>query len=71
MATPTADTATFYVQDYKRLVGSVITSIAVDDADGETWIGLVCETPDGTRRVAWISRDDEGNGPGTLDIVKA
>ena len=68
-------------QDYAQLVGSVITSIAVgdadyiagDDADGEAWIGLVCETQDGTMctlslpwRSAWISRDDEG---GTL--VKA
>ena len=51
-----------YVKHYGQLVGKTVTKIA-KEAHGEFY-GLLFN--DGT--IAWISRDEEGNGPGFLDI---
>ena len=57
----------FLLKRYDTLVGKTLTSVCVDRSDPgiEPVIGLVFgET------VAWILCDEEGNGPGVLDIEK-
>ena len=55
----------FYVKHYSKLIGKTVTSIVHDGApDNEQCFGLCFS--DGT--VAWINCDEEGNGPGFLDI---
>lgn len=56
----------FHLKRYDALVGRTLTGVCVDRSDSgiEPVIGLVFgET------VAWILCDEEGNGPGVLDIV--
>ena len=55
----------FHLKRYDGLVGKTLTGVCVDRSDRgiEPVIGLVFgET------VAWIMCDEEGNGPGVLDI---
>lgn len=55
----------FHLKRYDGLVGKTLTGVCVDrtDGSGDPVIGLVFgET------VAWILCDEEGNGPGVLDI---
>ena len=55
----------FHLKRYDTLVGKTLTSVCVNRSDPsiEPVIGLVFgET------VAWILCDEEGNGPGVLDI---
>lgn len=55
----------FHLKRYDGLVGKTLTGVCVDRSDLgiEPVIGLVFgET------VAWILCDEEGNGPGVLDI---
>lgn len=55
----------FHLKRYDKLVGKTLTGVCVDRSDRgiEPVIGLVFgET------VAWIMCDEEGNGPGVLDI---
>ena len=56
----------FYTTNYSRIVGKTIKRI-VNDGD-ETGLGPIfgLEFTDGT--VAWIIRDEEGNGTGFIDI---
>ena len=57
--------AQFHLKRYDGLVGKTLTGVCVDrtDGSGDPVIGLVFgET------VAWILCDEEGNGPGVLDI---
>lgn len=51
-------------EELKELIGRKVTAIAEDNSNGDYWLGLVFTG----RKVAWISRDDEGNAPGTLHI---
>ncbi len=55
----------FHLKRYDKLVGKTLTGVCVDrsDGSGDPVIGLVFG---GT--VAWILCDEEGNGPGVLDI---
>lgn len=55
----------FHLKRYDMLVGKTLTGVCVNRSDRgiEPVIGLVFgET------VAWILCDEEGNGPGVLDI---
>ena len=55
----------FHLKRYDKLVGKTLTGVCIDRSDRgiEPVIGLVFgET------VAWILCDEEGNGPGVLDI---
>ena len=57
----------FHLKRYDALVGKTLTGVCVDRSDPgiEPVIGLVFgET------VAWILFDEEGNGPGVLDIER-
>ena len=54
-------------QYYGQLVGKTVNGVVVDLSNVESCWGL--EFTDGT--TAWIMRDEEGNGPGFLDIQKS
>lgn len=51
---------------YKNLVGKKIINVVVESRTYPELFGLKFD--DGT--TAWILCDEEGNGPGFLDIVK-
>ena len=55
----------FHLKRYDGLVGKTLTGVCVDrsDSDIEPVIGLVFGDT-----VVWILCDEEGNGPGVLDI---
>ena len=59
-----------FEKHYKQLVGWTIKQIAADEMEdyGEDIYGLVL-TKGKAKKIAWISRDPEGNGPGFLDIA--
>jgi len=69
-----------YMQQHLgKLVGMTIIGIAVSDDDGEEddgfgdgkMYGLILQKRGSDKEtVAWISRDEEGNGPGWLDLQK-
>lgn len=54
-----------YEKHYFQLVGNRVCGLVHDTRDPETW-GL--RMSDGS--IAWILCDEEGNGPGFLDIQK-
>ena len=55
----------FHLKRYDKLVGKTLTGVCVDRSDPgiEPVIGLVFG-----EMIAWILCDEEGNGPGVLDI---
>ena len=53
----------FHLKRYDELVGRTLDRVCVDRATGEPTIGLVFGD-----KVAWILCDEEGNGPGVLEI---
>ena len=57
----------FHLKRYDGLVGKTLTGVCVDRSDSgiEPVIGLVFG-----KTVAWILCDEEGNGPGVLDIER-
>lgn len=69
---PLSETAQkFYEKEYGQLRGFTVTGLAMDDSDDsfcdEPTFGLILEK--GKRKfIAWISQDEEGNGPGFLHI---
>lgn len=62
-----ADTQGFYTEHYGKLIDKKVVKIAIDPSGSEgPTFGLIFD--DGT--IAWIQRDEEGNGAGFLDIEK-
>ena len=64
-----------YVGDLvEPLVGGTITGVVMEPDDeanegfGEVAYGLEVKCADGMTRIAWVLMDEEGNGPGALDI---
>lgn len=55
---------THYVRHYGRLIGRTIRSIQIEDYDGQPCVALIFD--DGS--AALVMADEEGNGPGHLDI---
>lgn len=42
---------------------------STEDPNSDEWdFGFVVEFPDGSRKLAWILSDEEGNHPGFLEI---
>ena len=56
-------TVDFTAEHYQQLAGKTVSHVVIDKESG--FYGL--KFTDGT--IAWISRDEEGNGPGFLDIT--
>lgn len=58
----------FYLDRLKPLVGGTVVGLATDK-DGEFY-GIQVKGKDGKTRIMWILCDDEGNGPGSFEIVE-
>ena len=56
----------FYTRKLAPLLDSKVTSIIKDDEN--EFFGLQFTTKEGKRMNLWILRDDEGNGPGSIDL---
>jgi hypothetical protein len=62
----------FYLDQLKPLVGGVIEVAVRTDVDefGDEFFGLAIRCKDGAVRRLIILADDEGNGPGSFEIVE-
>lgn len=73
MSNPNASSIDFYTKQLQQLVAgtieAVIRSGAPIDEDDFEFCGLLISFPDGTTRRMWLLSDDEGNGPGSFEIV--
>lgn len=58
--------ANFYTNQLATLIDSRVTSVIKDDEN--EFFGLQFTTKEGKRMNLWILRDDEGNGPGSIDL---
>ena len=64
-----------YEEYLSRLVGGMITAVAMDDFDetieeyGNPLFALIVTMPDGRKLQVAIMQDAEGNGAGHLDII--
>jgi hypothetical protein len=61
----------FYLDQLKPLVGGVIEDAVRTEGDefGDEFFGLAIRCKDGEVRHLIILADDEGNGPGSFEIV--
>lgn len=63
----------FYLKQLHPLVGGKITALARtgphEDASEDEFFGFVISLPDGTTRTLLLLADDEGNGPGSFEIL--
>jgi hypothetical protein len=71
MSTPKPDP---YLKEYLRLRGKILVDVVKDDdgINGEPVYGLVFKSGIKDRKpsVAWVYRDEEGNGAGFLNITE-
>lgn len=60
----------FWVKELKKLNGGVIERPVITPSQYEDeFFGLEIRLPNGKCKILWILRDEEGNGPGAVDIV--
>lgn len=60
-----------YLADQIRqhnLIGATLVKTMLSIPDPEQFLGLVFVRPDGTRMIAWVFSDPEGNAPGFLEF---
>lgn len=61
-----------YMKEYTKLRGKILVDVVKDDEgiDGQPVYGLVFKSGISDRKpsVAWVYQDEEGNGPGFLNI---
>lgn len=61
-----------YIKEYTKLRGKILVDVVKDDEgiDGQPVYGLVFKSGISDRKpsVAWVYQDEEGNGPGFLNI---
>ena len=61
-----------YLAEYKKLVGKMCVDVICDEEgiEGQPVYGLVFKSGVKDRKpsVAWVYQDEEGNGPGFLNI---
>ena len=64
----------FYLNQLRPLVGGTISALARTgphkDAAEDEFFGFVVTLPDGSTRTILLLSDDEGNGPGSFEILK-
>jgi len=54
---------------YRQLVGCTVVEMRViEEAFGVDVVEYIVEKPDGTRLIVYPLQDEEGNGPGFLEI---
>lgn len=60
----------FWLKELKKLNGGVIERpVATPSQYEEEFFGLEIRLPNGKCMILWILQDEEGNGPGAVDIV--
>lgn len=63
----------FYLKQLRPLVGGTISALARtgphEDATEDEFFGFVVTLPDGSTRTILLLSDDEGNGPGSFEIL--
>ncbi len=63
----------FYLKQLHPLVGGTISALARtgphEDASENEFFGFVITLPNGTTRTLLFLADDEGNGPGSFEII--
>ena len=63
----------FHLSQLRPLVGGTITALARTgphgDAEDEEFFGFVVTLPDGSTRTILLLSDDEGNGPGSFEVL--
>lgn len=59
-----------YIKELLPVKGAKVTAIIVsDEGDEVPYCGFLMETREGKRFQVIAFRDDEGNGPGHMDVV--
>jgi hypothetical protein len=48
---------------------AIYSKPSADDFYDEEFFGIEVKMPDGARKLVWILADEEGNGPGAVDIT--
>lgn len=57
------------LEKLKPLLGGTLTQLAdVDGGMGERFPGFYVTTPDGEKHLVVIMQDEEGNGPGAVQV---
>jgi hypothetical protein len=56
---------TFWAEKLTKFIGHKVEGVTVDQND--EFFGLIL-TKGKSKTIVWIMEDDEGNGPGSLDI---
>jgi len=63
----------FYLKQLRPLVGGTISALARtgpnEDVSDDEYFGFVVTLPDGSTRTILLLSDDEGNGPGSFEIL--
>lgn len=62
-----AGPADYYINQLTPLVGGQVTSVI---SDGDGFFGLQIKQVDGKVVNMFIMRDDEGNGPGSFELIE-
>ncbi len=64
----------FYLDQLRPLIGGTITALArtgpLDAAAEDELFGFVVKLPDGSMQTILLLSDDEGNGPGSFEIIQ-
>lgn len=59
----------FYLEHYGQLVGFTVKEIGIDESDADIGPMFALVLEKGKQKIhAFISQDEEGNGPGFLEI---
>jgi len=62
----------FYLRELSKIIGATIIGVVETPQTNDPWeedfFGLKLEFCDGSIKVLWFLRDDEGNGPGSFSI---
>ena len=65
--------ATFYLDKLKPLIGGRITALARSGPTGDPheheFFGFVIKLPNGKTKTLILLSDDEGNGPGSFELI--
>ena len=61
----------FWVKELEKLNGAIIERPVITPADeyDEEFFGIQVRLPNGKYKILWILTDEEGNGPGAIEIV--
>jgi len=68
MTHPNVDSITYYLDKLQFLLGGTVTKVLQDELEPE-YYGLCIEDEFGKEYHLWFLSDDEGNYPGSFDLI--